>query len=166
MTNKKAKTGTNVYLIIGIVFTLIGMVYTGIFLATFFWNMGNATLLFRCIFGGIGLTFFVVGVICLKYDIKRRKRINAVIASGRYVMAEISDISRCYSVSVNGYHPYVIFCQYQDISMNLHVFKSRYLMYNPEPYLKDNMVRVYVDEEDYKYYYVDIDEILPNVIKH
>ena len=48
----------------------------------------------------------------------------------------------------------------------VHIFKSRYLYYNPESLLKNNAVRVYVDNNNYKKYYVDIDEVLPKVENH
>ncbi len=46
------------------------------------------------------------------------------------------------------------------------MFRSRYLHFNPEPFLTDQMVKVYLDHEDYKYYYVDIDEVFHNIIEH
>lgn len=166
MKNKKVDSGTGVFLIVGSIFTLVGIVYIGIAIGTFFLNMGSGMLMFRYIFGGIGLVLFIVGIACLQSGIRKRNRINRVISSGKYIMAEIARIERSYNVRINGYHPYVVVCQYQDISGNLHMFRSRYLHFDPEPFLKDQMVRVYVDAEDYKYYYVDIDEVLPNVIEH
>ena len=57
-------------------------------------------------------------------------------------------------------------CSYKDGYGNVHIFKSRNLMFDPGEFLKDNMVRVYIEGENYKHYYVDIDEILPKVFEH
>lgn len=166
MKNRIVDSTIGMFLIIGIIFVLVGSIFTGVGIATFFWNAGPDMIFFRLIFGGIGLPLFIIGIICLLYSIRRRNRINSLISSGKYVMAEVARVNRCYNVKLNGYHPYVVTCQYQDASGNIHMFRSRYLRFNPEPLLKDQMVRVYLDHEDYKYYYVDIDEVLPNIIEH
>ena len=166
MKTIKINSEIGMYLFIGIIFTLVGAVFTGIAIATFSWNAGVDMSFFRYIFGGIGLILLIVGIICLQYAIRKRKRINQVVSSGRYIMAEIANVTRCYNVKINGYRPYVVSCQYQDISGNVHMFRSGYLHFNPEPLLKDQMVKVYVDPEDYNYYYVDIDAVLPDIIEH
>ena len=166
MKNKKMNEDIIIFLIIGFVFTLNGTVFLGVAISTFFSNLGAEMILFTCIFGGIGLVLFIVGIICLYFALKKRKHIKRLLSDGKYVMAEIVGVGRSYNVKIWGYHPYVVTCQYQDISGDVHMFKSRYLRFNPEPLLKDQMVRVYVDAEDYNYYYVDIDEVLPNIIEH
>ena len=166
MKNKKMYSDIITFLIVGFVFTLNGTVFLGVAISTFFWNVGADINLFTCIFGGVGSIFFIIGIICLRLALKKRSRIKRLLSDGKYVMAEIAGVSRSYNVKIWGYHPYVVTCQYQDISGDVHMFKSRYLRFNPEPLLKDQMVRVYVDSEDYNYYYVDIDEVLPNIIEH
>ena len=81
-------------------------------------------------------------------------------------MAEIAETKINYNVRINGKSPYVVECQYWDMAGNAHIFKSRCLYFNPEPLFKDRMVRVYVEGDNYKNYYVDIDEVLPRVIRH
>ena len=166
MKNKKMNYDIITLLIIGFVFTLNGTVFLGVAILTFFSNVGAEMILFTCIFGGVGSVFFIIGIICLCFALKKRNRIKRLLSDGKYVMAEIVGVGRCYNVKIGGYHPYAVTCQYQDISGDVHMFKSRYLRFNPEPLLKDPMVRVYVDAEDYNYYYVDIDEVLPNIIEH
>lgn len=166
MKKKIMDSTIGMFLLIGIIFVLVGGSFTGVGIATFFWNAGPNMIFFQLIFGGIGLPLFIIGIICLLYSIKRRNRINSLISSGKYIMAEVATVNRCDNVKLNGYHPYVVTCQYQDASGNIHMFRSRYLRINPEPFLKDQMVRVYLDAEDYRYYYVDIDEVLPNIIEH
>lgn len=81
-------------------------------------------------------------------------------------MAEITEITVNHTVKVNGRHPYIIKCIYQDMAGNIHIFKSRDLYFDPGTLLREQKVKVYVDGKDFKYYYVDIDEILPKVIQH
>ena len=76
------------------------------------------------------------------------------------------DISQNYNVSVNGRHPFVVSCKYEAVDGTVHIFKSRYLYFNPEPLLKNNVVHVYVDNNSFKKYYVDIDEVLPTIVEH
>ena len=68
-----------------------------------------------------------------------------------------------------GRHPYILKCGYRDENGTLHVFSSRNIKKYPGDDLIGRQVRVYVDRNDYnnfKYYYVDIDEVLGNVIEH
>lgn len=47
---------------------------------------------------------------------------------------------------------------------NIHIFRSRNLSFDPTPPLTDQMVRVYVEGENFKHYYMDIDSVLPEVM--
>lgn len=71
-----------------------------------------------------------------------------------------------YTVRVNGKNPYIIKCKYEAIDGTVHIFKSRNLFFNPESVLKGTRVKVYTDRINYKKYYVDIDEVLPNIKIH
>lgn len=127
-------------------------------------NIEGDVRAFRAIFCGLGAVLLIVGLLCL--EIRTRVRNNRLINSGQYIMAEISELTMNYTVSVNRSHPYIVICRYQDMYGNIHLFRSRNLFFDPVPLLKDQMVRVYVEGEDYKHYYMDIDEVLPKVIRH
>lgn len=156
-------------LMMGIILTVIGIGYL-ITVIALFCNVkaavGGVVPLLMSIFGILGVIFLLVGGICLTVEIKKRIRTTRMLNAGRYVTAEITDINICYSIGVNHRHPYVVVCSYQDMEGNVHLFKSRYLFFNPEPALKDRFVRVYVDEGNFDCYYVDIDEVLANVVVH
>ena len=98
MKSKIVDSTIGMFLIIGIIFVLVGGIFTCIGIATFFWNAGPDMIFFRLIFEGIGLTLFIIGIICLLYSIRRRNRINELISSGKYVMAEVARVNRCYNV--------------------------------------------------------------------
>lgn len=129
-------------------------------------SIDGDVFIFRVIFCGLGAVFFAVGVLCLCLEIRKRVRNNRMIRSGQYITAEISEITKNYAVRVNRRHPYVVICRYQDMYGSIHMFRSRNLYFDPSPLLRNQMVRVYVQGEDFKHYYVDIDEVLPEVIRH
>ncbi|MGN0377779.1 MAG: hypothetical protein ACI4ED_09095 [Suilimivivens sp.] len=163
---RKAKTGVSALLIIGIIFTAIGAIFSATGLIIYFTLKEEGVILFCLIFGGIGAFFLILGLIFLIVVLQKKLRNDKLLRSGNYVMAEIMEAVLNFNVTVNGRHPYIVRCRYQDIYGNVHIFKSRDLFFNPSELLKDQMVRVYVDGENYKHYYVDIDEVLPNVIEH
>lgn len=164
---RKSKTGLSALLIVGSIFTILGAVFlaTGVIIY-YALKEEEGAILFLLIFGGIGLLFFVLGVIFLIVELKKKLRNDKLLGAGNYVMAEVLEVTLNYNVAVNRRHPYIVRCRYQDMYGNVHIFKSRDLFFNPTDLLKDRMVKVYVDGENYKHYYVDIDGVLPNVIEH
>lgn len=167
MMERKSKTGISALFIIGSVFAFLGAVFlaTGLIIYSAL-KEEEGVVLFLLIFGGVGLLFFVLGLIFLIMEFGKKFRNDKLLKSGNYVMAEIFEVELNYNVTVNMRHPYVVRCRYQDSYGNVHIFKSRNLLFDPTDLFKDQMVKVYVDGENYKNYYVDIDEILPNVIEH
>ena len=164
---RKSKTGLSALLIVGSVFTIVGASFLAIGLIIYYaLKEEEGAILFLLIFGGIGLLFFVLGVIFLIVELKKKLRNDKLLGAGNYVMAEVLEVTLNYNVAVNRRHPYIVRCRYQDMYGNVHIFKSRDLFFDPTDLLKDRMVKVYVDGENYKHYYVDIDEVLPNVIEH
>lgn len=166
MERRKAKRGLTVFILESIIFSFVGIIFIlvgGIIPAE---NIEGDARAFRAIFCGLGAVLLIAGVLCLCLEIRTRVRNNRLINSGQYIMAEISEITMNYAVRVNSRHPYIIICRYQDRYGNIHTFRSRNLYFDPAPLLKDQMVKVYVDGENFKYYYVDIDEVLPKVIRH
>ena len=164
---RKSKTGLSALLIVGSIFTILGAVFlaTGVIIY-YALKEEEGAILFLLIFGGIGLLFFALGVIFLIVELKKKLRNDKLLRAGNYVMAEVLEVTLNYNVAVNRRHPYIVRCRYQDMYGNVHIFKSRDLFFDPTDLFKDQMVKVYVDGENYKHYYVDIDEVLPNVIEH
>lgn len=169
MNDKKAKVGINAVFIVGLVFTIIGAVFLvlGIILGIGLRSeLGSESIVFTFTFGGMGLLFFAFGLGFLITLGNQKRTAQRLLENGNYVVAEIFDISQEYNVRVNGRHPFIINCKYEAMDGTVHIFKSRYLYFNPEPLLKNNVVRVYVDNDNFKKYYVDIDEVLPKIINH
>lgn len=164
---RKAKTGLSALLIVGSVFTILGAVFLATGMIVYYaLKEEEGAILFLLIFGGIGLLFFILGLIFLIVVAQKKARSDKLLNAGNYVMAEIHEVALNYNVAVNRRHPYIVRCRYQDMYGNVHIFKSRDLYFDPTDLFKDQMVKVYVDGENYKRYYVDIDEVLPNVIEY
>ena len=62
-------------------------------------------MIFLLIFGGVGLLFFVLGLIFLIMEFRKKFRNDKLLKSGNYVMAEISEVELNYNVTVNMRHP-------------------------------------------------------------
>lgn len=166
MEKRKAKRGLTALLITSIVFIIIGTIYilVGSFVGA--QSVEGDPVIFKGVFCGLGAIFLIVGVICLGLEISKIIRCNRLINSGQYIIAEITEVAMNYAVSVNRRHPYVVRCRYQDMYGNIHTFRSRNLNFDPAPFFKDQVVKVYVEGENFKHYYVDIDGVLPEVIRH
>lgn len=166
MEKRKVKRGFTSLILAGIIFSFVGIMFILVGSIIPAKSIEGDVRAFLAIFCGLGAVLLVAGIICLCYEIGKGIRCNRLINAGQYIMAEISEITMNYTISVNGRNPYIIICRYQDRYGNIHMFRSRDLYYDPAPLLKDQMVKVYVDGEDFKHYYMDVDEVLPKVIRH
>lgn len=167
MMNRKSKMEMGVFLVVGGIFAFLGAAFLTIGVSVYCaLKEEEGAILFSLIFGGMGLLFFAMGVVFIIMVWKRKHRNDRLLASGNYVTAQITEVAVNYSVNVNGRCPYVVHCQYQDGYGNVHLFRSRNLYFDPTDLLKDTMVKVYVDGENFNHYYVDIDAVLPNVTRH
>lgn len=163
---QKAKIGWDVLLIIGIVFSCLGSGFTVLGVLLPFALKDEEAAVFFPIFGSLGLIFLIIGLVLVIMKIRKKLRCSRLLRSGNYIMAEILGATVNYNVMINGRCPYVVECQYRDMLGNIHIFKSRYLYFNPETLFQDRMVKVYVEGDNYKHYYVDIDGVLPHVVRH
>ncbi len=166
MEQKKAKLGMSALKILGIVYTLLGGVFTvlGVTLAAVLWE--EDVRLVGILFGGIGSIFLVLGILFLAVEAGKKRRANRILASGRYVWGEVIDIIPDFSVRINGRCGYHILVGYTDMYGVRHVFKSPNQRIIRDPDLFGRKVKVYMEDDSYKHYYVDADGILSNVVEH
>jgi len=169
---RKAKMGLSAMMIVALTFTIIGITFLPIGVIA---GMGNMTVdgslvVFVMMFAGLGTLFLGLGIVFLILEIKKYKRNNRLLAEGYYILAEVLDVNKNFNVQYGKHgHPYVVKCGYTDEHGTLHIFKSRNINKYPGNNLIGQQVRVYLDRNDYnnfKDYYMDIDEILPYVIEH
>ena len=163
---KKARIGRSALLIIGIIYAALGgtFVILGTALAALL-ESGDG-LMIGLIFGGIGGVFLILGIVFLIVEVCKKKRSDALLASGHYVLGEVVDIAANINVKINRRHPYYIIVQYIDLHGVRHIFKSPSLRIFRDPELLGKKVKVYVENDNFKYYYVDVDEILPKYVEH
>ena len=170
---KKARIGRSALLIIGIIYTALGatLVILGVALAARASAQSCSMIcldafMVGLIFGGIGAIFLILGIIFLIVELCKKKRSDALLASGHYVLGEVVDIAANINVNVNGRYPYYIVVQYIDPHGVRHIFKSPSLRIFRDPELLGKKVKVYVENDNFKHYYVDVDEILPKYVEH
>ena len=163
---KKARIGQSALLIIGIIYTALGgtFVILGIALAALLRD--SDAFMVGLIFGGIGAIFLILGIIFLIVELCKKKRSDALLASGHYILGEVVDIAANINVNVNGRYPYHIVVQYIDPHGVRHIFRSPGLRIFRDPELLGKKVKVYVENDNFKHYYVDVDEILPKYVEH
>ena len=163
---KKARIGRSALLIIGIIYTALGgtFVILGVALAALLRD--SDAFMVGLIFGGIGTIFLILGIVFLIVELCKKKRSDALLASGHYILGEVVDIAANINVNVNGRYPYYIIAQYIDPHGVRHIFKSPSLRIFRDPELIGKKVKVYVENDSFKHYYVDVDEILPKYVEH
>ena len=163
---KKARIGQSALLIIGIIYTALGgtFVILGIALAALLRD--SDAFMVGLIFGRIGAIFLILGIIFLIVELCKKKRSDALLASGHYILGEVVDIAANINVNVNGRYPYHIIVQYIDPHGVRHIFRSPGLRIFRDPELLGKKVKVYVENDNFKHYYVDVDEILPKYVEH
>lgn len=163
----KIKTGISAIMIIGWIFAGLGSVF--LIMGILFLTQSGKEEAFKMlglIFGGTGLFFFLIGVIFLILHYNNKSSLKKIVDNGYYIMAEISNIDMNYNVNVNGRCPYVIYARYQDMNGCIHTFHSRNIFFYPAGMMKNNMVKIYTRPDNFKKYYMDVDEILPEVQMH
>lgn len=108
--------------------------------------------------GAMGLAFSLLGIIPLINCLRNNVRTNNLIQQGRYIYGIVENIELNYCISVNGKHPYVLYCYYEDAySGTIYKFKSDNIWTDPTPGLPiGSQVRIYVKNNDYSDYHVDV----------
>lgn len=148
-----------VLLILGIVFTVLGLVIAA--LATTLVLMLREPLLGLVAVPGI--IFFVLGLAFLA-AVSRRRRDRAWLAeNGRTIQADIVGVQYDTRVRVNGRCPLVLQCQaVNPADGKVYVFESDSLWFDPTPFLDgQTTMPVLVDPDDYHRYQMLTEGILP-----
>lgn len=109
------------------------------------------------IFGGIGIGFLV-------YDYRKRIKRERLVSNGYYEVATIVGIEQNPYVRVNRHHPYHVVCHIERGGV-LHEYRSEGFYHHPGVNIGDP-VPVYLDRQNDKNYYVDVESIAPAVVRH
>lgn len=112
----------------------------------------------------MGLIFLLIGGINIFKVIRNKKKKDRLIKTGTKIEATYVETTTNFHVNVLGRNPSNIICEYDDpVSNNTYKFKSERLWYAPSLYIGDNDIytfNVYVNKDNMKDYYVDIEELI------
>ena len=127
--------------------------------------IGNKKLeLLILLFPFVGLIFLLIGGINIFKIISNKKKKERLIKTGTIIEATYIETNTNFNLRVLGRNPSNIICEYDDpISKNTYRFKSERLWYDPSLYISDCEIEtftVYVNKNDMKDYYVDIEELI------
>lgn len=118
------------------------------------------------IFIGLGTIFTLVSI-CLVVSRKiaesRRKRL---MEQGRVIFGTVESIGLNSFYTVNGKHPYVVYCTYKDEYKDVvYRFRSEKIWTDPSPVIEPGSeIRIYVDNTNYSRYHVDVESLLDGKI--
>ena len=126
----------------------------------------NSYLVAGVILLGMGVVFLLVGIIPTIIGIRKATREKELRKNGKILYATVEQIGINEGYTVNGRHPFVIYCSYTDeFSGVIYRFKSNNIWTNPEPVLQEGSeIRVFVDSSDYSQYYVDAESHMQNKV--
>lgn len=129
-------------------------------------NVSTGSTVGGIVFITMGAIFVLVGIIPLLVMTKKNSRKKKIIAAGYSIYATVESIGYNTSYSVNGQHPYVIYCTYRDDYKDIiYRFKSDNLWTNPEYIIQPGSeIRIFVNKDDYSKYHVDTESALQGKI--
>ena len=111
------------------------------------------------IFGIVGLPILIVGAVFLIILKSKKRKKQMLLKNGKAVDAVVTGGQKNYNLTVNGKHPWKLECKYEDIySGETYLYSSYNVWKDPALYIGQN-VRVYVDRNNPKKYYVDVDSL-------
>ncbi len=109
------------------------------------------------LFLGFGIIFSGIGSFIFIARMKSKKKANWLLMNGRKIISEVKSIEMDRSWIILGQSPYRIFSQWFDPFTNkVHVFKSEEIWFDPNEFIKNNTINVYVDPGNFRKYYMDI----------
>ena len=157
----KAKWDLDIAFIIGITLFFIGVVYLSVCIRLFLSPADAEAVAVRSVFLPLGLVFFLVGSVLLTRAAFKKHRADLLVAEGRYIWATVTELQQIRSVNGLQGHPCVIQTCYTDPQGKIHYFPSRYLYRKPDASVLGKSVKVYLQNGDYRHYYVDVEPLLP-----
>ncbi len=103
------------------------------------------------VFGGIGFTFLFASR-------SNNKKKEYLMENGRVLHGVVELIDFNWNLTVNGIHPYLVYCQYNDMGTGtVYKFKSENLYFDPNQYYNiGDSIDIYVDPNNYRKYFVDV----------
>ncbi len=119
----KARLGWGVLRILGMVYAILGAGFLALGILLSFMPDRDG-MLFGLIFGGIGSIFLLLGLAFLLTELRRKRRAQRLVDAGRYLWAQVVEITVQHNVTINGSHPCAVLACYTAPDAVRHMFKS------------------------------------------
>lgn len=108
----------------------------------------------------VGAPFVVIGVVFIMVAAGLKKKKQYLMQHGRKIFAEVTGGRMNINYAVNGRHPWKWECKYDDpFTGAVYLFSSGNIWTDPQLYI-GQQVAVYVEGENYKKHYVDVESLL------
>jgi hypothetical protein len=109
------------------------------------------------ILGGLGGVFFVIGAGIFLVPMLKGKKNDFLREQGTPIETEFQSVALNRAVAVNGNCPFQVVTQWKNpATSEIHIFKSDNLWYDPSQYIRNKWIRVFIDRNNPKRYYVDL----------
>jgi hypothetical protein len=113
------------------------------------WGVTVFLAIFGVVFTGLGIPFFWLGI---RDDLNEKRALSYT----KEITADVKGVVHNTSISMNGRSPYQIEAQWLNPdTKELHVFKSKYIWYDPSDFVKDK-ITVKADPQNLKKYWMDV----------
>lgn len=111
---------------------------------------------------GMGVIFTLVGLGPIIGSVIKSSHRKKILQNGKVLYATVDNIVYNTSYSVNGRHPFIIYCTYRDDYKDIsYRFKSAPLWTDPNPVFPvGSYIEVYVNPNDYSKYHVNAEKTL------
>lgn len=134
-------------------FTLLGVVMLAVLMSRGVWQAG-------AVFCVVGSLFLTIGLCLAVAEAKKRRQAEALMAAGRYVWGAVADFVPDRLIQINHRNPYFVVVHYADAWGRKYRFKSSSLRISRMPSMIGQKVRVYVSDDGFSRYYVDMEPVL------
>ncbi|WPN51990.1 DUF3592 domain-containing protein [Pseudomonas sp. P9_2] len=113
----------------------------------------------------LGAGFVFIGVILFLVGFLKNRKKDYLQKNGIAVEARIQSVEVNYSLTMNQENPFVIICQWLNPETSeLHMFQSENIWFDPLPYMEREVIKVLIEKNNPKKYYVDI-SFLPKLAR-
>lgn len=107
----------------------------------------------------VGAPFLIIGLVFVLVSAGKKKKKQNLLQNGRVVEAVVTGGQINYNVQVNRRHPWKLECKYEDTFTGAtYLYSSNNIWEDPFLYIGQT-VKVYVDRNNPKKYYVDVNSL-------
>ena len=155
----RANMGVSTLKLMGLIFTFVGGAFlaVGVMTGLDFYGAGLTEMGWPL--AGIGGGIFLLGLAVVWLSGKQKTREQKLMAKGKYVLAQVVELSTDYATTVAGRHPLRFTVRYEDPEGNEFLLKSAPQHIPEDTDFTGRRVRVYVGDENFKHHYVDMNSL-------